>query len=327
MTKLKQTAGIALAVSMALGLMIMPAYAATRKKIGSVNITVKSEILPETRFGDEEIDVEVRSSKCSYDYYDINNVGFEWSEDDIPEITIYLRAEDGYYFGITHASSINLTGARYVNASKQDNSETLVLVVKLPSLAESVGDQSEVTLSENGYAVWDDVRGAGSYEVRLYRNGTGIGATILTTANPYYDFSSMMTRAGNYHARVRPVNKVNTDNKGEWAESAVITLSAEQAAAIKSGTVDKTLPISGEWIHDGTGWWYKHRDGSYTKNAWESIKNQWYFFDENGYMKTGWVEWQGEMYYCDDNTGAMLTNTTTPDGYILDYEGKRKTGR
>ena len=41
-------------------------------------------------------------------------------------------------------------------------------------------------------------------------------------------------------------------------------------------------------------------------------------------MRTGWVEWNGERYYCHDETGEMLKNTTTPDGYILDNEGHLK---
>lgn len=326
MRQIKRLTGMLLVAGLLMGLFAAPAYAASRRKIGSVTVVVKSVILPETKYGEEEIEVEVKSGRCSFDYYDIDNIGFEWVEDDVPEITIYLRADEGYYFSLTTASAVKLTGATYVKASKQDSSETLVLKVKLPSLAESVGDQGEVTLTSSGIAIWDEVRGAGSYEVRLYRNGTGIGATILTTENIYYDFSSMMTRAGSYHVRVRPVNKLKTENKGEWAESSVITLTKEQADAIRNGTADKSVPIRGEWINDGGGWWYKHHDGSYTKNNWELIREDWYFFDENGYMKTGWIDWEGKRYYCDLNTGAMLKNTTTPDGYILDHNGNPKTG-
>lgn len=326
MKQIKRLAGMALVLSLLLGLMAMPAYAATRKKIRSVTLVVNSEILPGTKYDDEKIEVEVKNGKCSFDYYDIENIGFEWMDDDVPEITIFLRADDGYYFALTTASAVKITGATYVKASKKDSSETLELRVKLPSLAESVGDQGEITLTDSGYAIWDDVRGAGSYEVRLYRNGTGIGASILTTTEPYYDCSSMMTRTGSYFIRVRPLNKIKPENKGEWRESQTVTLTAEQVDAIRNGTADRTIPVRGEWIHDGVGWWYKHTDGTCTKNNWETIKDEWYFFDENGYMKTGWIEWEGKRYYCDQNTGAMLKNTTTPDGYILDYNGNPKTG-
>ena len=41
-------------------------------------------------------------------------------------------------------------------------------------------------------------------------------------------------------------------------------------------------------------------------------------------MKTGWIDWEGKRYYCDDS-GAMLKDTTTPDGTILGYDGSVKT--
>lgn len=304
------------------GLMTVPALAASRKRISSVNVTVESEIEPETKFGEESIEITVRGGKYSFDYYEVNNVGFEWDENDVPEIIIYLKADEGYYFALTTASSVKLTGATYVKASKQDNSETLKLIVTLPSLAESVGEQSEITLTDNGYAIWDDVRGAGSYEVRLYRNGNGIGASVLDTKNAYYNFQDMMTRAGSYYVKVRPVNRINPEKKGAWRESATISISADQANLIRSGNAG-SMPLRGTWMQDETGWYYKHSDGSFTKNGWEEIKGQWYFFDENGYMKTGWIDWEGKRYYCAES-GEMLKNTTTPDGYILDHDGSVK---
>jgi len=300
-----------------------PAFAATRKKIRSVSVNIEAVIEPETRFGEEEIEVEVRGGSCSYDYYDIENVGFEWMDEDVPELTIYLRADEGYYFALTKASDVKLVGATYVKATKQDSSETLALRVKLPSMAERVGAQTEVTLADNGFIYWDDVRNAGSYEVRLYRNGTGVGASYITTETPYLDVRSQMSKPGTYSARVRGVNKINPENKGKWGESTAVTISDEQAEAIRNGSAGDTF-VRGEWIYDGTGWWYSHSDGTCTKNGWEQIKSDWYFFDENGYMKTGWIDWEGNRYYCDQNSGAMLKNTTTPDGYILGSDGTPK---
>ena len=305
------------------GLAAMPVFAASRKRISSVNIEVKADIQPETRVGDETIEVNVKGDKYYYDYYDVENEGFEWEDNEEPKISLYLRAEAGYYFSLTKASSVRLSGATYVKATKEDSSETLKLTVKLPSLAESVGDQSEVTLTDNGYAVWKEVRGAGSYEVRLYRNGEGVGATMLTTTDTHYNFQNVMTKPGDYQVKVRPVNKVNQENKGSWKESGVIKLSSEDAAKIRNGE-GGGMPVIGEWISDQTGWWYKHSDKTYTKNNWELIDGKWYFFDKDGYMKTGWIDWNGKRYYCGKN-GEMLTNTTTPDGTILGFDGTPKT--
>ena len=50
------------------------------------------------------------------------------------------------------------------------------------------------------------------------------------------------------------------------------------------------------------------------------IDNLWYCFDENGYMKTGWILYKDAWYYCGES-GAMLVNTTTPDGYYVNGDG------
>lgn len=320
----KRTVAAALVVAAAFTAAAMPAYAASRKKISSVRVEVTSDVAPETRFGEEEIDVEVPTGKYYYDNYEIENDGFEWMEDDVPEITIYLRANDGYYFSLTKASSVKLVGATYVKASKQDSSETLVLKVKLPSLQEHVGDLEEVNLTNGGYAWWNEVRGAGSYEVRLYRNGAGLGASILSTKNLQYDLRSLMNRPGTYQVKVRPCNKLKPENKSDWIESNTVTLTQEMVNDIKSGK-GSDVPRRGEWKMDEKGWWYVHDDGSYTKNGWEEVKGEWYFFDADGYMRTGWISWEGKEYYCSDHSGVMLRNTTTPDGFILDNNGTKKT--
>lgn len=64
--------------------------------------------------------------------------------------------------------------------------------------------------------------------------------------------------------------------------------------------------VSGNWIQDkDTGkWWFKHDDGSYTKNSWEKIEDIWYHFDMYGWMQTGWLKDGDKWYYLDPN-GAM----------------------
>ena len=117
--------------------------------------------------------------------------------------------------------------------------------------------------------------------------------------------------------------------------------------------VDRSLS-GGQWIQDEKGWWYKRPDGSYPKNSWGyeayNGKSYWYYFLDSGYMATGWVEvngskyylfpnsdgWKGRMltgwqwidgncYYLDpqgQNEGALYRNSTTPDGFTVDSEGR-----
>ena len=117
--------------------------------------------------------------------------------------------------------------------------------------------------------------------------------------------------------------------------------------------VDRSLS-GGQWVQDEKGWWYKRADGSYPKNSWGyeayNGKSYWYYFLDSGYMATGWIEvngskyylfpnsdgWKGRMltgwqwidgncYYLDtkgQNEGALYRNTTTPDGFTVDSEGR-----
>lgn len=322
----KRIIGMITIAALMAGLVAMRVMAASKKKIKSVNVKVTASITPETRIGSEDVDVDVKdSSKYYYDTYEVNNSGFEWVATDVPELSIYLRAEDGYYFSLSKLSDVKLDGATLVKASKQDSSETLKLVVKLPSLSEYVADFNEeetVNLTNNGFAIWNPISGAGSYEVMVYRDGSAVGVTTRTTTEPNYNLKNEVTQTCQLSGKGAPVNGENASNKGKWVESNVVSYNADQVKAIRAGEAGG-LPVSGEWKSDTTGWWYQHSDGTYTKNAWEEIDGKWYIFDENGYMRTGWVDWNGEAYYC-DNSGAMLKNTMTPDGYILDYDGRIK---
>jgi glucan-binding YG repeat protein len=66
-----------------------------------------------------------------------------------------------------------------------------------------------------------------------------------------------------------------------------------------SHSVTKNIFSSG-WKQDNIGWWYQNVDGSYPKSAWQLIDGKYYYFNEVGYM---------------------LSNTTTPDGYQVDFNG------
>lgn len=111
---------------------------------------------------------------------------------------------------------------------------------------------------------------------------------------------------------------------------------------------------SGQWQQNENGWWFRYTDGTYPTNEWVALEWQnvtnWYFFDAEGYLATGWKQdgatWyylhpiadgtQGHMYtgwnqingkwyyfstVAGGPLGAMLSNTTTPDGYQVGADG------
>lgn len=105
---------------------------------------------------------------------------------------------------------------------------------------------------------------------------------------------------------------------------------------------------AGAWIASGSRWWYRHNDGSYTRNGWELIDGVWYHFDGAGWMQTGWLKdkgswyflqlsgartegWQkvkGAWYYLRPGSGAMAVGWIKVGGkwYLLNGAGAMLTG-
>ena len=293
------------------------AYAAV--KINSISIKIDAKIEPGSEYGEEEIEVSVKTGNCEYVDYEILNEDNEWGLDSVPIIKIVIESGDNYVFNINSLSKINISGGELVGATRSKgssgNSNTqLNVTVTLPSLNHYVGEISSATINQDGIASWEPVVGATSYYVRLYRDGSSAGT--VTTSKTTYDFSPAMLRSGNYYVRVRAINGVDENNKSEQAESNTISISDQTAAANKENNSSKP----GEWLQTENGWWYCHGDGSYTVSDWEKIRGSWYIFDEAGYMRTGWVTLDGKTYYFNPANGAMLSNTTV-EGRVLGEDG------
>ncbi len=101
--------------------------------------------------------------------------------------------------------------------------------------------------------------------------------------------------------------------------------------------VNRWRKIGGSWYLFGmdgrmlTGWqqrnriWYYLNDwGGMAAGQWhQDTDGHWYYLDENGAMaKSVWIEWHGKEYYLGKD-GAMLSDTVTPDGFLVDADGVR----
>lgn len=244
------------------------------------------------------------------------------------QITIKLDvsedASSSAYVETTDKDSVNVSSSTSSKKSSSSSSS------KKSSKSTKVTD---VTLNaETGRVSWSG--NADAYDLIIYRDGNNV--TRVSTKKDHYDFHEYFTGAGIYSVAVRANN--GSDDKGNYAISNVLNLSAEQAASIKANifgtetvteegtsasaytTLSPTADANGSWQLDENGWWYLNSDGSYTVNNWQQIGDKWYYFNQNGYMQTGWVLWQGAYYYLGDY--GMLSNTWTPDGYYVGNDGK-----
>ena len=110
---------------------------------------------------------------------------------------------------------------------------------------------------------------------------------------------------------------------------------------IGSEVPNKEKPTD-KWITSGNRKWYRHADGSYTKNDWEVIDGKYYRFDKDGWMVTGWQKIGNVTYYMDKTTGERygegwhwidgscyymnakgeMAVDTWIDGYYVDASGR-----
>ncbi len=252
--RVKKVAAALLCAALISGMTGMTALAVVETKISSVSLVVEADMEVGQNIQDQEIEVTPKSDKYSAGEYEFLNTGFSWSEEDIPVVKVSIYAEDGYKFAVSK-DKITLQGATFVDYSREDESHTLVITMQLPPLAEQTSAIEQAAWTSTTGVSWSQSTGAGSYEVKLYRDGKTVGTT-KTTAGNSYDFSAAMTKAGTYFYRVRPVNRLKPENKGEWVESPSRYIDNDTAAAIyQNGSP------AGEWKQDESGWWYRNGDG------------------------------------------------------------------
>ena len=76
---------------------------------------------------------------------------------------------------------------------------------------------------------------------------------------------------------------------------------------------------AGTWQQEGNAWKYQKDNGAYAASEWVQDSGKWYYFNNQGIMLSS--QWVDGLYYLGAD-GAMLVNTTTPDGYQVDANGK-----
>lgn len=328
------------------------AWAEDRQKIDSVHLSVQSTIVSGSSGGD----VYVSSSDSRYHVgqAEILNEDDDWKGGMTPRAEVEIYAASGYYFGGSGKSMFTFDGdATYVSASRQDNGETLVLRIKLDKL-----DNGDLTVDgaewdgTSGTASWTENPNARYYQVRLRRDDTTVTST-RTTYEDYYDFAKDITRKGDYYFEVRAVG--SGSEKGDWTMSDSWYITASEADDLSSGYDHPgstygssggpgvvggsggsggpgasggyyngpgvTTGSGGHWCLDRYGWWYEYPNHSYPYSCWQAIDGRWYCFNESGYLRYGWILWNNQWYYCDTVSGALLSNTRTPDGYYVGGDG------
>lgn len=339
MIRFKKATALLLSALLVSSCMAPCAFAASKKKVGKINLTVDTDI----RSGSSGGEVEVTATGDNTGYYYIDSVevtndeGDDWSKSNPPEaeILIGLEDEDEYTFSGTSSGNFKLTLAssiksrydkvEYISASKKDGGATVALRIRL--VFDKDADMSNATAPGSlawdtasvGKATWGDVSSAKYFQVQLYKDGSLVtppdgSASTVSVYGTSYDFSSWVTAGSSYTFKVRSVKSSNN------AKSSWVTSSSWTPGSTTSNNGNNGVSEGWKKAADNVRWWYQNADGSYPASQWKSVDEKWYYFDAEGYMATGWIK-VGGLDYCLAPDGALYVSCTTPDGYNVNADG------
>lgn len=170
--------------------------------------------------------------------------------------------------------------------------------------------------------------GEEGYSEHLDRDHDGVACEISRSKGAYRSHTADGT----------PLNKqqVASSSESDMNDSEETTTSGWQQNGGNwsyyedNSAVTDWKKINGTWYYfDGNGvmttnwqkvsgaWYYMDNSGA-MQTDWKKISNVWYYFNADGIMQAN--RWVGDYYL--GSSGAMLVNTTTPDGYRVDASGK-----
>ena len=170
--------------------------------------------------------------------------------------------------------------------------------------------------------------GEEGYSKHLDRDHDGVACEISRSKGAYRSHTANGT----------PLNKQQaaSSSEADTNDSEETTLSGWQQNGGNwsyyedNSAVTDWKKINGTWYYfDGNGimttnwqkvsgaWYYMDNSGA-MQTDWKKISNAWYYFNADGVMQEN--RWVGDYYL--GSSGAMLVNTTTPDGYRVDASGK-----
>ena len=205
---------------------------------------------------------------------------------------VLLAKQDGYYKVQSDATlNSNRTSVTQDNGAYDFDLYYAYISESAVTPLNSVKEESKWVQDENGNWYW--------YENNSYVTGW----KLIQSKYYYFDSNGVMQSnkwIGNYY-----VGSDGAMVKNQWIDDRYVDSNG--------------LYTPAKWIYNGK-WWYRHSDGSYTKNDFEDIDGQTYYFDGNGYMVTGWRQIKSDWYLF-NGSGVMVKNSWSGN-YYLEKDGK-----
>ena len=170
--------------------------------------------------------------------------------------------------------------------------------------------------------------GEEGYSKHLDRDHDGVACEISRSKGAYRSHTADGTPLNKQQAASS--SEADTNDSGETTLSGWQQNGGNWSYYEDNSAVTDWKKINGTWYYfDGNGvmttnwqkvsgaWYYMDNSGA-MQTDWKKISNAWYYFNADGVMQEN--RWVGDYYL--GSSGAMLVNTTTPDGYRVDASGK-----
>jgi glucan-binding YG repeat protein len=312
-----------------------------------VNLVVNSNIEEGMPIGDEDIEVDVKSSShVEVDSFSISDYGKkdnnttsnvkQWSNDDDdddtddegeteaddgawhtedePVLSIVLVPNGDDYQLKLSDDNVHLSGTADPKIDSVSGSGSSVTVkVKLGSLLSGGAALQNIKINSDANELDFGTTDENTYyEVRIYRGSKYVGTYKTEKGQETFNFAPYITSSDTYSFRVRKHNTANKATSNWYELQKNFALDGDEArsmivANLGSYNSPYARTAEGQWQQNSIGWWWQDVSGTYPADAWRQINNLWYYFDTNGYMVTGWRLIKGHWYYFNNPNGQMMT--------------------
>jgi len=325
----------------------IPSLAATNN-ISSVSI----QIMEEKVDPGEVYPAKIYANGSSYEVDDVSvsKDYDDWTPGKTITFSITLIPTEGYKFS---KSDTNFYVSNGEIASKSVvNGKASLKINYIPKVTLSAPE--DIYYEDEYLITWDKVEYATAYKVTLYKDGYYYKSENVTKnefdLSPYAtdeDAEITFTVAATANtskqsAYLKTSEAVGLDEGVTASDNTSYGSFVGNGPDMKFKGVDGYYitgwhQINGSWYYfksdekaayeewqNVNGLWYYFNNYNIMQTGWLRLNNTWYYLNTNGSMYTGWLQaGPGEgWYYLDTETGAMLTGTTTPDGYYVDNDGR-----
>lgn len=245
------------------------------------------------------------------------------------------KTDSRYYEGVIGGKTgyTSLAGNTLVTGAEKNGVRLITVVMK----AKGTQYADTKAMLDYGFDNYASLTGTGAGAAAGPSAGTQ-NSTSGTTAAPVPETT----------AAAAGITAAPTPETTAASGTAAVSTPGNNAVPVSETTAAGTAaePAGGTaqgWVQDASGWSYYKSNGSKAANEWLTLDGYEYWFDGNGYMATkwrhfvndvwyyfdpangrlvssSWVEDGGAWYYLGSD-GALLTNTTTPDGRKVDENG------